>query len=46
MAARQAANRVALAVFFILAGAVLGGRFVLQLFGISFAAFQPAAAWW
>lgn len=39
-AQRQAANRVALAVFLILAGAVLGGRFVLQLFGISFAAFR------
>jgi multiple antibiotic resistance protein len=39
-AQRQAANRVALAVFFILAGAVLGGRFVLELFGISFAAFR------
>jgi len=39
-AKRQAANRVALAVFAILAGAVLVGRFVLQLFGISFAAFR------
>lgn len=39
-AQRQAANRVALAVFLILAGAVLVGRFVLLLFGISFAAFR------
>lgn len=39
-ARRQAANRVALAVFFILAGAVLAGRFVLEVFGISFAAFR------
>ncbi len=37
---RLAANRVALAVFAILAGAVLVGRFVLQLFGISFGAFR------
>ncbi|MGH7787758.1 MAG: MarC family protein [Candidatus Binatia bacterium] len=35
-----AANRVALAVFAILAGAVLVGGFVLGLFGISFAAFR------
>jgi multiple antibiotic resistance protein len=39
-ARRAAANRVALAVFAILAGAVLVGRFVLELFGISFAAFR------
>jgi len=39
-AKRVAANRVALAVFAILVGAVLVGRFVLQLFGISFAAFR------
>ena len=39
-AKRLAANRVALAVFAILAGAVLVGPFVLQLFGISFAAFR------
>src|SRR5262245_16969382 len=39
-AKRAAANRVALAVFAILAGAVLVGRFVLQLFGISSAAFR------
>ena len=39
-ATRAAANRVALAVFFILAGAVLAGRFVLEIFGISFAAFR------
>jgi multiple antibiotic resistance protein len=39
-AKRSAANRVALAVLAILAGAVLVGRFVLQLFGISFAAFR------
>jgi multiple antibiotic resistance protein len=37
---RQAANRVALAVLAILVGAVLVGRFVLQFFGISFAAFR------
>jgi len=37
---RAAANRVALAVFAILAGAVLVGRFVLQIFGISFPAFR------
>ena len=37
---RAAANRVALAVFAILTGAVLVGRFVLLLFGISFAAFR------
>lgn len=37
---RAAANRVALAVFAILAGAALIGRFVLLLFGISFAAFR------
>jgi multiple antibiotic resistance protein len=37
---RAAANRVALAVFAILAGAVLAGRFVLELFGVSFAAFR------
>ena len=37
---RQAANRVALAVLLILAGAVLIGKFVLQFFGISFAAFR------
>ena len=36
----QAANRVSLAVFLILAGAVLVDRFVLQLFGISFPAFR------
>lgn len=40
VAQRQAANRVALAVLAILAGAVLVGSFVLQLFGISFAAFR------
>lgn len=39
-AQRLAANRVALAVFVILAGAVLVGHFVLQLFGISYAAFR------
>ncbi len=39
-AQRAAAHRVALAVFAILAGAVLVGRFVLELFGISFAAFR------
>jgi multiple antibiotic resistance protein len=39
-ARRAAANRVALAVFAILAGAVLVGRFVLEMFGISFAAFR------
>jgi len=40
-AARSAAaNRVAVAVFAILAGAVLVGRFVLELFGVSFAAFR------
>jgi multiple antibiotic resistance protein len=37
---RQAADRVALAVLLILAGAVLIGKFVLQFFGISFAAFR------
>ena len=37
---RAAANRVALAVFAILAGAVLVGRLILELFGISFAAFR------
>jgi len=37
---RAAANRVAVAVFAILAGAVLLGGFVLDLFGISFAAFR------
>ena len=39
-AQRLAANRVALAVLAILVGGVLVGRFVLQLFGISFAAFR------
>jgi len=39
-ARRTAATRVALAVFAILAGAVLVGRSVLELFGISFAAFR------
>ncbi|MGH2349159.1 MAG: MarC family protein [bacterium] len=39
-AQRLAANRVALAVLAILAGAVLVGHFVLELFGISFAAFR------
>lgn len=39
-AQRAAANRVALAVLAILAGAVLFGPFVLQVFGISFAAFR------
>ena len=39
-AQRQAANRVAIAVFVILAGAVLVGHFVLQFFGISYAAFR------
>ena len=39
-AQRQAAIRVGLAVAAILAGAVLAGGFVLQLFGISFAAFR------
>src|SRR5262245_15069769 len=39
-AKRQAANRVAVAVFVILAGAVLLGSFVLEIFGISFAAFR------
>jgi multiple antibiotic resistance protein len=39
-AKRAAANRVALAVFAILAESVLVGRFVLQIFGISFAAFR------
>lgn len=39
-AQRAAANRVALAVLAILAGAVLFGPFVLQVFGISFPAFR------
>ena len=39
-AKRQAARRVALAVFAILTGAVLMGRFVLAMFSISFAAFR------
>jgi len=39
-ATRQAATRVALAVFAILVGAVLIGRLVLEIFGISFAAFR------
>ena len=39
-AKRLAANRVALAVFAILVGAVLVGPLVLQVFGISFAAFR------
>ena len=39
-AQRQAANRVALAVFAILTGAVLIGRPVLEMFGVSFAAFR------
>lgn len=39
-ARRQAARRVGVAVLVILAGAVVLGRFVLQLFGISFAAFR------
>jgi multiple antibiotic resistance protein len=37
---RAAASRVAVAVFAILAGAVLIGRLVLELFGVSFAAFR------
>jgi multiple antibiotic resistance protein len=40
LAARQAATRVALAVFAILIGAVVVGRIVLEMFGISFAAFR------
>lgn len=40
LARRQAARRVAIAVFAILAGAVLIGRFVLAMFSISFAAFR------
>lgn len=39
-AARQAASRVAFAVFVILTGAVFIGRWVLEMFGISFAAFR------
>lgn len=39
-ARRHAANRVAIAVFAILAGSVLVGRLVLEVFGISFAAFR------
>ena len=39
-AQRRAARRVAIAVFVILAGAVLVGRVVLEMFGISFAAFR------
>jgi multiple antibiotic resistance protein len=39
-ATRQAARRVALAVLGILVGAVLIGRLVLDVFGISFAAFR------
>lgn len=39
-AQRQAARRVAIAVFAILAGAVLVGRVVLEMFGVSFAAFR------
>lgn len=39
-AKRRGANRVALAVFAILAGSVLIGRLVLGVFGISFAAFR------
>ena len=39
-AQRQSANRVALAVFAILTGAVLIGRPVLEMFGVSFAAFR------
>jgi len=39
-AARQAASRVAIAVFLILTGAVFIGRMVLEMFGISFAAFR------
>ncbi|MBY0276458.1 MarC family protein [Candidatus Binatia bacterium] len=39
-ARRHAANRVAIAVFAILAGAVLVGGTILELFGISFAAFR------
>lgn len=39
-AARQAATRVAVAVLAILVGAVLVGRVVLEMFGISFAAFR------
>ena len=39
-ATRQAAKRVAFAVLVILVGAVLIGRFVLDFFGISFAAFR------
>lgn len=40
LATRQAATRVAVAVFAILVGAVLVGRVVLEMFGISFAAFR------
>jgi multiple antibiotic resistance protein len=40
LAARQAATRVALAVLVILVGAVVVGRVVLEVFGISFAAFR------
>jgi multiple antibiotic resistance protein len=40
LARRQAATRVALAVFAILTGAVLGGGLVLDVFGVSFAAFR------
>jgi len=40
LAVRRAATRVALAVFAILLGAVLGGTLVLEMFGISFAAFR------
>ncbi len=39
-AKRRSANRVAIAVFAILAGSVLIGRLVLGIFGISFAAFR------
>ena len=39
-AQRQAARRVAIAVFAILSGAVLVGRLVLEMFGVSFAAFR------
>jgi hypothetical protein len=37
---------VAIAVLVILVGAVLIGRFVLELFGISFAPSASAAVWW
>jgi len=40
LARRQAATRVAFAVLAILTGAVLGGGLVLDVFGVSFAAFR------